>query len=50
MDRYKIIKKGIFESLSKFDERINSLSLEGWRAISIASDQGTMTVLMEREK
>lgn len=48
MDRYKIVKKGVFESIAKFEERINSLSLEGWKAISIAADQGAMAVLLEK--
>jgi len=48
MDRYKIIKKGVFESTTKFEEKINSLTLEGWKAISIASDQGSIVVLMEK--
>lgn len=50
MDRYKIVKKGVFESVTKFEERVNSLSLEGWKAISIAADQGTVVVLLEKNR
>jgi len=50
MEKYKIIYKGFFESVSKFEERLNALSLEGWKAISIASDQGSMKVLLEKKR
>jgi hypothetical protein len=50
MDTYKIIRKGVFESKSKFEERLNALVLEGWKAISIASDQGTLSVLLEKNR
>jgi len=48
MDKVKIITKGVFESVSKFEARVNEFSREGWKAISISSDGGGMAVLMER--
>ena len=50
MRTYKLVKKGVFENHSKFEKRLDSLALEGWKAISIATDHSTLTVLMEKEK
>jgi len=50
MERYSILKKGVFESQSKFEERINSLALQGWSAISISHQGAQMVVLMEKAK
>lgn len=50
MEKYKIISKGFFESNSKFEDRLNALVLEGWKAISIASDQGSTKVLLEKNR
>jgi hypothetical protein len=48
MDQYKIVKKGLFERLNSFEERINGLHAEGWKALSITSDNNRMSILMER--
>lgn len=48
MDRYKIVKKGVFEKESRFEERINSIALEGWKALSISAQGGILVVLMEK--
>lgn len=45
---YKIVKKGVFEREAKFEERLNSLYLEGWRAVNIAFQGASMVVLMEK--
>ena len=50
MTNYKLIKKGIFERESSFEERLNSLALEGWRAISITKDSGILVVLMQKSR
>lgn len=50
MGKYRIVKKGVFESQIKYDERINSLALEGWRAISISHQGAQMVVLMEKTR
>ncbi|MEM7549152.1 MAG: hypothetical protein AAF363_05750 [Bacteroidota bacterium] len=48
MDKYKLVQKGTFEKLPKFEHRINELSTQGWKPISV-SGQGTLiTVLFER--
>ena len=50
MDRYKVVRKKAFEKHARFEERINSLALEGWKAISITSEGTSMIVLMEKSK
>jgi hypothetical protein len=50
MDNYKIVKKGVFEKHSAFEERINSLSNEVWNAKSVSSDNSTIVILMERRR
>ena len=40
----------ISKKQQKFEERLNSLALEGWRAVSIASDSGLVKVLMEKTR
>jgi len=50
MEKYKIIKKGVFQSVSSFEEKVNTLSADGWKAISLTSDNSHMYVLMERER
>lgn len=48
MDKYKIINQGAFERGSKFEERINTLAYEGWKAISISAKGMRSVVLLER--
>ena len=49
MINYKIIKKGVFESHKKFEEKLNGLTLQGWRAISLSHQGAQMVVLMEKQ-
>ncbi len=48
MRQYKILKKGVFETQTKFEERLNSESLQGWKAISISAQGAQMVVLLEK--
>ena len=50
MSNYKIVKKGVFESHLKFEEKINSMALEGWRALSVSHQGAQMVILMEKNK
>jgi hypothetical protein len=50
MEKYSIVKKGVFESHTKFEEKINSLALQGWKALSISHQGAQMVVLMEKAK
>ena len=47
---YKIEKKGLFESVSKFEKKLNQMALEGWKAVSMANGEGTILVLLEKER
>lgn len=50
MEQYKVIRKGPFERYQKFEERLNALYLEGWRAISMSHQGAQMVVLMEKNR
>lgn len=45
----KILEKGLFEKLSSFEERINSMILEGWKPVSITNGHSNMVVLLIKE-
>lgn len=45
--QYKIIQKGAFEKIEKFQDRLNQLALEGWRVVTIMSD---IYVILGKEK
>ncbi len=48
---YKIVKKGLFESIEKFENRLNELATEGWIAVSISSEHNnSVVVLMKKER
>jgi len=49
MTRYRIVKKAIFETQQKFEERLNNLTLEGWYAISMSHHGAQIVVLMEKK-
>lgn len=49
MDKYKFLKKGLFESLQKFEGRINEQARKGYNAIAMTREpNGYMVVLFER--
>ena len=50
MTNYKLLKKGVFEKEKRFEERLNSMELEGWKAISIVIHGGHYEVLMEKSR
>tara|TARA_B110000046_G_C12697657_1_gene275232 strand:+ start:165 stop:317 length:153 start_codon:yes stop_codon:yes gene_type:complete len=50
MDNYKLAKKGIFQKLASFEEKINSISVEGWNTISMSSDNNSIISLVVRKK
>ncbi len=49
MTNYKILKKGVFESHTKFEEKLNGLSLQGWKVISLSHQGAQIVVLMEKQ-
>ena len=48
MNKHKLVSKGVFEKMDKFEQRLDSLALEGWKAVSLTRDSGTIIVLMEK--
>jgi len=48
MDEYKLFKQNIFESVAKFEKRLNELCQQGWKPISITSDHGTSIILLQK--
>lgn len=36
--QYKIIQKGPFEKLDKFEKRLNELAMSGWRVVTSLGD------------
>lgn len=46
--KYKFFKKGSFESLDKFEKRLNEEASLGWRVINIVTIGGYIAALMER--
>lgn len=47
---YKIIKKGYFTNLSKFEAQLNDYAKKGFVIVSIASDGGQMYALIAKAK
>lgn len=50
MQNYQFLKKGTFETVAKFEKRLNEVAGSGWKAIGMTSDHGTITVLLEKIK
>ncbi|MEQ8245823.1 DUF4177 domain-containing protein [Fulvivirga sp.] len=50
MDNYKFIKKGLFESLNTFQEKLNAQAREGWKVVNFVGDHSSIIVLLERSK
>lgn len=47
--RFRILQKGTFESLARFEERLNRECELGWKAISVSGHGTLLAVLLERE-
>jgi len=48
--KYRFFTKKTFESMVKFEIRLNEECAKGWRAISLSNDPvGNTIVLLERE-
>ena len=50
MRTYKTLRKKAFESETKFENRLNEMAMQGWKAINIAIYGMHQVVLMEKEK
>lgn len=47
MEKYIILRGKAFESLDKFQKRVNEQAAKGYRAVNLAGNMGTI-VLMEK--
>ncbi len=50
MENYKFLKKGFFESINTFEEKLNQKVREGWKVINFTNDRHSLIVLLERIK
>jgi hypothetical protein len=50
MDNYKFLKKGLFESIDKFEGKLNQIVRDGWKVINFTHDHNSIIVLLERVK
>lgn len=50
MSNIKFIRQKAFEKVDKFEKRVNETIGHGWRVNSFASDNGTIVVLLEKER
>ena len=46
--QYKVVSKGAFESVEKFEQKLNKLAMEGWRVITNFSSG--VYLIMGKEK
>lgn len=44
------LKKGAFESLNKFEKKLNETVGSGWRVVNFTNDHGGIVVLLERNR
>jgi hypothetical protein len=49
MDRYRFLRKKSWESLEKFETRLNESTSRDWKVLNFVQDGGIL-VLLEREK
>lgn len=47
---YKFLKKGFFESLNAFEEKLNAEVRDGWKVVNFTNDHNAIVVLLERSK
>jgi hypothetical protein len=48
MDEYKIFNQKVFESTNSFEKRLNEICQQGWKPISITSDHGSKSILLQK--
>jgi hypothetical protein len=46
MKEYKLLKQGIFEGLSKFEQRLNDTCQHGWKPISMCNKEANILVVL----
>lgn len=50
MREYQFINKGTFESLAKFEKKLNNKAMEGWRVVNIITLSSGVVALLEKVK
>lgn len=50
MDKYQFLRKKPFESIAKFEKRLNEVTQRDWKAIGMITEHGQITILLERIK
>jgi len=48
MEEYKIFNQKAFESTKAYERRLNEICQQGWKPISITSDHGSKSILLQR--
>lgn len=48
MDKYKLFKSKTFESLEKFEQRLNQECSKSWRVVSMVSHGGLLVAVLEK--
>jgi len=46
--KYKIIQKGFFQSIQKFEESLNHYAKQGWQAVNTTLSKSNMYALIEK--
>ena len=47
---YKLEKKGAFESYKSFEQKLNDLSMQGWRVVNVFSDGAFVVAALEKKR
>ncbi|NQZ75731.1 MAG: hypothetical protein HRT61_06405 [Ekhidna sp.] len=50
MNNYKFFRQKAFEKVESFEKRLHETTNQGWRVINFTSDNGTLVVMLERDK
>ncbi|MCK5278766.1 MAG: hypothetical protein KAQ62_24160 [Cyclobacteriaceae bacterium] len=48
MEEYKLLNQKTFESIKKFEKRLNEICQQGWKPVSIGTSQSGTTILLEK--
>lgn len=50
MPQYKFLKKGTFEKLESFENRMNETAGSGWKVVNFTHDHNVILVLFEKNR
>jgi len=46
--KYKIVKKGAFRSIEKFEDLLNDYAKDGWKVVNLTTSDSYMYALIEK--